>query len=114
MTENRLAEIAQRMRAQLVADPQRPYVQHHLFGGLAMLLQRKPGDVWRLAIARTDTAPSATEAGTVAKAFGLVDVSWAWTTKPRVIKAYVGRGANAGWREVEVTYKVAECQWIER
>jgi hypothetical protein len=110
---NQLEAVAAQMRSLLESPSELTYVRRVLFGGLHVLLERKPGGEYRLALARTDTAPSATEAATVGRAFKLPPVEWAWTTRTHKRRVYVGRGKNAGWREVATEYRVVECTWRE-
>ena len=94
-----LVAIAQEMRSRL-AGVEKGHVVRHLFGGLMLVLERR-GRTWRLAIGRTASPPSKTEAGVVARDFGLPDgIEWNWTTKKNTKK--------------KVTYQVAECTWIEQ
>lgn len=107
---NQLEKMAGQMRRQL--EPvQCGWVHRVLFGGLHIGLERKE-DTWRLAIARTDVSPSAIEAETVAKAFHLVDAQWSWTQKHHQKTKRNRQGAAVSTRKI--TYRVAECTWIER
>lgn len=94
-----LADIGKEMKRRL-ADVQKGYVEKALFGGLMLLLERR-GETWRLALARTRTAPSQEEAAIVARDFGLpAGIEWAWRQKKNAKR--------------KITYQVAECTWVER
>lgn len=99
MTENQLKKIAGQMKELLTAGQDQTFVCRALAGGLHLLIERN-GSERRLAIARTDTAPSATEARTVAAAFGLpAALEWNWTTRQK-------RG-KPSFHVAEVTWKEA-------
>lgn len=94
-----LVAIAREMRARL-AKVEKGHVVRHLFGGLMLVLERR-GRTWRLAIGRTASPPSRTEADVVARDFGLPPaIQWSWTTKRNTKR--------------KLTYQVAECTWIEQ
>lgn len=94
-----LVAIAEEMKQRL-ANVEKGHVVRHLFGGLMLVLERR-GERWRLAIGRTASPPSKTEAGIVARDFGLPDgIEWSWTTKKNAAR--------------KLTYQVAECTWIEQ
>lgn len=94
-----LTAIGNEMKRRL-ADVQKGYVEKALFGGLMLVLERR-GERWRLALARTRTAPSQEEAAIVARDFGLpAGVEWQWLQKKNAKR--------------KVTYYVAECTWVER
>lgn len=92
-----LAALAQDMRRQL-EQVEKGAVTRTLFGGLVIVYERRGRD-WRLAIGRIGAPPSKTEAEVVGAAFVVPPgVEWTWTerrTKKRL------------------TYRVAECVWIE-
>lgn len=91
--------IAQGMRTQL-DKVEKGALSRALFGGLVLVYERN-GSAWRLAIGRTGTPPSKTEARVIGDAFGLpAGVEWQWIQRK-----------NAKRRLV---YQVAECTWIER
>lgn len=94
-----LVAIGQEMKGRL-ANVEKGALSRVLFGGLVIVLERK-GELWRLAIGRITTPPSATEAATVARDFGVpTGIEWAWTIRRNQKKKAV--------------YQVAECRWIER
>lgn len=102
-----LDRIAQQMRSRL-ETVQCGYIRRALFGGLQIALERRD-NLWRLAIARINQAPSKTEAKVVGRAFRLpAGIEWSWTQKP-VRNVNVGRG-----RQPKMMYRVAECRWLER
>ncbi|MEZ4684167.1 MAG: hypothetical protein R2932_59150 [Caldilineaceae bacterium] len=84
------------MKSQL-AGIEKGWTQRALFGGLALVLERK-GRTWRLALGRIGKPPSVTEAETCARAFRLpAGIEWSWGQRKRK----------------KITYQVAECVWIE-
>lgn len=94
-----LVAIAEEMKQRL-ANVEKGHVVRHLFGGLMLVLERR-GERWRLAIGRTASPPSKTEAGVVARDFGLPDgIEWSWTTRKNTKR--------------KLTYQVAEVTWIEQ
>lgn len=94
-----LVAIGQEMKQRL-AKVDKGAVSRVLFGGLVIVLERK-GETWRLALGRTKTPPSTTEAETVARDFGLPQgIEWTWTIRRN--------------RKKQLVYQVAECRWIER
>ena len=94
-----LVAIGQEMKQRL-ASVEKGALSRVLFGGLVIVLERK-GKLWRLAIGRITTPPSATEAATVARDFGVpLGIEWTWTIKRN--------------RKKQAVYQVAECRWIER
>ena len=103
---NTLTKIARDMR-QLVEPVQRGYVHRILFGGLHVVLEHRDA-TWRLAIARINKPPSATEAATVGRDFG-IPAGTEWTYAQRPVKVNVGRS-----QQPKLKYQVLECTWIER
>lgn len=94
-----LAGIAAGMKHQL-AGVTKGHVSRPLFGGLLLVLERR-GETWRLAIGRTGSPPSRTEAELAGAAFGVpASAEWGWTVKKNTKK--------------RLTYQVAEVTWIER
>jgi hypothetical protein len=93
-----LSTIGQEMKERLAAV-EKGHVTKALFGGLMIVLERR-GRLWRLALGRTKTPLSITEAQVVAREFGLpAGIEWHWEIKRN--------------QKQKMVYQVAECRWLE-
>ena len=91
--------IATEMRTLLAGVPALRYVHRRLpAAGLEIVLERRTGDCLRLALARTDRAPSVEELTTLAGAFGAPD-DGAWQGARRTTNGRTLYICETTWRE---------------